>query len=181
MFRERSSISGVMIATVYGPNGKVKQRERGIIRAIFGLDGKPMISKNHNIVTTTGDRLIADVVSFTNARHFVNGTTGRMQVGTGFVSATKGTTALTTPTGSAQVLDATYPKLQAAWGSAGASVVLYQVTFAPGALNASGINEAILENDVAGDCLAYAQITPSVNVTLVDSLQVNWALTFLGS
>jgi|SRR5208282_2114584 len=177
MIFDRSRIRGIVTATVFGPDGMVKERERGIIRLFYG---RWMISREHNLVVTTGDRLIADAVSFTYARHKVDGTTGKMQVGTGFVSATKGTTALTTPTGTAQVLDATYPKLQAVWGNAGASVVLYQVTFSPGSLNANGINEAILENDTP-DALAYAQVSPSVNVTLVDSLQLNWSLTFLGS
>ncbi len=180
MFKDKLYIRGVVTATVFGPDGMVKQRERGFIRRLFNIPGEWMISREHNLVVTTGDRLIADAVSYTAARQPVNGTYGQMQVGTGFVSATKGTTALTTPTGTAQVLDATYPKLQAAWGNAGASVVLYQVTFGPGSLNANGINEAILENTTP-DALAYAQITPSVNVTAVDSLQVNWAITLLGS
>ena len=180
MFKETSMIRGIVTATVYGPDGKIKERERGIIRKILGLPAELMISVNHNIVTTIGDRLIADAISFTHARHYVDGTTGQMQVGTGFISAGKGSVGLTTPTGTAQTLDATYPKLKAVWGNADASHVLYQVLFAAGSLNANGINEAVLVNDQA-DALAYAEITPAVNCTLVDSLQISWELIFLGA
>jgi hypothetical protein len=35
-------------------------------------------------------------------------------------------------------------------------------------------------SDTAADCLAYAQITPSVNLTASDTLQVLWEITILG-
>ena len=50
-------------------------------------------------------------------------------------------------------------------------------------LNANGINEVALMNGntSAAKCLAYAQITPAVNVTSADSLQIDWQITVSGS
>jgi hypothetical protein len=81
-----------------------------------------------------------------------------------------------------KALDLGYPKRKAAWGSAGDTTVIYRASFAAGALNANGINEACLLNgDGSGaNCLAYAQISPAVNVTTADTLQILWEITILG-
>jgi hypothetical protein len=81
-----------------------------------------------------------------------------------------------------KALDAGYPVLGAAWGNAGDTTAIYRATFDVGALNANGINEACLLNgDGSGaNCLAYAQITPSVNVTESDTLQVLWEIKIEG-
>jgi hypothetical protein len=46
----------------------------------------------------------------------------------------------------------------------------------------NGINEAALLNGSGGSaaCLAYAHITPAVNVSSADTLQVVWEITILG-
>ena len=56
-------------------------------------------------------------------------------------------------------------------------------SFTTGDLNANGINEVALMNGntAASKCLAYAQITPSVNVASADSLQIDWQITVSGS
>jgi hypothetical protein len=81
-----------------------------------------------------------------------------------------------------KALDANYPALTAAWGSTGDTTISYRATFTAGTLNANGINEACLlnGNGAGANCLAYAQITPSVNVTASDTLQVLWEITILG-
>jgi hypothetical protein len=81
-----------------------------------------------------------------------------------------------------KVLDAGYPALKAAWGSTGDTTVTYRATFAAGTLNANGINEACLLNGNSGSAisLAYAQITPAVNVSTNDTLQILWEITILG-
>jgi hypothetical protein len=81
-----------------------------------------------------------------------------------------------------QALDAGFPVLKAAWGNTGDTTVTYRATFAAGALNVNGINEACLlnGNGSTANCLAYAQITPSVNVTESDTLQILWEITILG-
>jgi hypothetical protein len=81
-----------------------------------------------------------------------------------------------------RALDSGFPTRNAVWGSVGDTTLSYRATFAAGALNANGINEACLLNGnvAASDCLAYAQINPSVNVTTSDTLQVVWEITILG-
>jgi hypothetical protein len=81
-----------------------------------------------------------------------------------------------------QALDSGYPALKAAWGNTGDTTISYRATFAAGSLNGNGINEACLlnGNSAAANSLAYAQITPSVNVTSSDTLQVLWEITILG-
>ena len=81
-----------------------------------------------------------------------------------------------------KALDNDYPALKAAWGNNGDTTVTYRATFAAGVLTANGINEACLlnGNGSGANCLAYAQISPSVNVTSSDTLQVLWEITILG-
>jgi hypothetical protein len=81
-----------------------------------------------------------------------------------------------------KLLDSGYPALKAAWGSTGDTTITYRATFAAGALNANGINEACLlnGNGTSANCLAYAQISPAVNVTSSDTLQILWEITILG-
>jgi hypothetical protein len=81
-----------------------------------------------------------------------------------------------------KALDAGYPALGAAFGSTGDTTLSYRATFAAGTLNVNGVNEACLlnGNGAGANSLAYAQITPSVNVTASDTLQVLWEITILG-
>jgi hypothetical protein len=143
------------------------------------------VALNHNIVTDEGDALIADQMAETPARTKVDNTNGHITVGTGWTGTTpKANTAVNTPTGSPEVMDATYPVLKGTWGNTDDNVVQYRATFEAGDLNASGIDEAGLGNnavEASGDNLAYGQITPSVNVGTSDTLQVDWEITFLGA
>jgi hypothetical protein len=127
--------------------------------------------------------LIADALLASPARTKVTSTSGFIQVGTGWTgNSTKNNTRCNTPNGSMKALDSGYPALNAAFGSNGDTTVTYRATFAAGSLNANGINEACLLNGstTSANCLAYAQITPSVNVTASDTLQVLWEITILG-
>jgi hypothetical protein len=142
-----------------------------------------MEHRHHNIVTREGDALIADALLASPAKTKVTSASGYIQVGTGWTgNSTKTNTRCNTPTGSMAALDANYPVLSAAWGNTGDTTITYRTTFAAGSLNANGINEACLLNGNSGssNCLAYAQITPSVNVTASDTLQVLWEITILG-
>jgi len=95
------------------------------------------------------------------------------------VSELKTTDALVTQTGVDEAMDATYPKQKGAFAATDDNVIQYRSTFEAGDLNASGIDEALLGNGT--DTLAYAEISPAVNVTAADTLQVDWELTILGS
>ena len=165
--QDKVGITGRVIVTKFGPDGRVVSR-----------------SINHNIVTDEGDALIADQMSDVPARAKVNNALGHIEVGTGYAGGGKAQTVLVTPTGSPDAMDATYPKIKGAFGAANDNVTQYQSTFAAGTLNATGINEAALINnpvEAAADVLAYAQVTPTVNAGLSDTLLILWEITYLGA
>jgi hypothetical protein len=182
--KEKIKTRGKVTATVYTKDGSIKRHSPGFFRRLFNIPGKEMISINHNIVTDEGDALIADLLAETPARNKLNNTNARIVVGTGWTGTNpKQNTWLNNQVGSAEQLDATYPKVKGAFGAADDNVIQYRATFEAGDLNATGINEAGLANATTstGDLMAYAQITPAVNISLSDTLQIDWELTFLGS
>lgn len=182
-FQETQKVKGKLTVTVFGPDGMVKRHPRNFIQKMLGLPGCRMISVNHNIVTDEGDALIADLMATTPARTKLDNSNGFIAVGTGWTGTTpKANTDVNTPVGSREPMDATYPKVKGAFGAANDNVVQYRATFEAGDLNNNGIDEAaLMSGSSGGDCLAYAQITPEVNVTTADTLQVDWEITFLGS
>jgi hypothetical protein len=138
---------------------------------------------HHNIVTREGDALIADALLASPTKTKVTSASGYIQVGTGWTgNSTKTNTRCNTPSGTMQALDNGYPALSAAWGSAGDTTLTYRATFAAGNLAANGLNEACLlnGNSSTANCLAYAQLVPTTNVTASDTLQVVWEITILG-
>ena len=177
--RDRSVIKGKVTAKVFGPDGEIKRRDPNWLQRILGKQGSPMISVNHNIVTNEGDALVADLMQQTPERTKVDNTNGVIGVGTGFTSEAKTTDALVTQTGSDEAMDATYPITKGDWAAADDNVIVYVSTFEAGDLNATGIDEALLGNGT--DTLAYAQISPAVDVGSSDTLQITWEITFLGS
>ena len=180
---DRLKIKGRVTVQVFDNHGKLKRRNPGRLRRLLGLQGQFMIYEFHNIVTREGDALIADALLVSPTRTKVSSSNGFIQVGTGWTgNSTKNNTRCNTPTGSMKALDAGYPSLKAVWGNTGDTTITYRATFAAGALNTNGINEACLlnGNSSAANCLAYAQISPSVNVTASDTLQVLWEITILG-
>jgi hypothetical protein len=185
MFKDKSRIKGKLTITVFDENGNIKRYDPNWIQKFLGLPGKLMQVVNHNIVTDEGDALVADLMAKTPVKTKVDGTNGRIVVGTGWTGTTpKANTWVNTGTGSAKLLTSPYPQLKGSFGAANDNVIQYRTTFAAGDLNATGINEACLTNgtaDVSAECLAYAQITPSVNVASTDTLQVDWEITFTGA
>ena len=181
--KDRIRIRGVVTVQVFDEHGKLKRRSPGILRRLLGLRGKLMVNEYHNIVTREGDALIADALLANPAKAKVTSAAGYIQIGTGWTgNSTKNNTRCNTPNGLMRALDSNYPVLKASWGNAGDTTVTYRATFLAGSLNANGINEACLLNgyDSSAICLAYAQITPSVNVTATDTLQILWEITILG-
>lgn len=179
MIDNTSRIKGKISVTVFDENGSIKRFAPKWWQKLFRLPGSLMQVTNHNIVTNEGDALIADLMQETPERTKVDNTNGKIGVGTGFSVENKTVDALVTQTGSDEQLDPTYPKTQGDWGVANDSVIEYRATFEAGDLDDTGIDEALLGNGT--DTLAYAQITPAVDVASTDTLQVDWALTFLGS
>ncbi|MDR2865236.1 MAG: hypothetical protein LBV68_06490 [Spirochaetaceae bacterium] len=181
--REKIKVKGMVTVRVLDKDGNVKRNKQGIFRRLLRIKGRPMLYQHHNIVTRTGDALIADALLPNPNKAKVSSASGFIQVGTGWTgNSTKTNTNCNTPTGAAEELDENYPVLKAAWGSVGDTTICYRTTFEAGDLNANGINEAALLNGSGSGaaCLAYAQITPSVNVTSADTLQVVWEITILG-
>ena len=181
--KEKIRVRGKLTVRVLDENGKVKRKAPGWFARLLKMQGRIMESCHHNIVTREGDALIADALLASPAKTKVTSASGYIQVGTGWTgNSVKANTRCNTATGAMKALDNGYPALSAAWGSVGDTTVTYRATFAAGALNANGINEACLlnGNSSTANCLAYAQITPSVNVTSSDTLQVLWEITILG-
>ena len=181
--RDKIRAKGMVTVRVLDRDGNVKRRGPGWFGRLFKLQGRLMEYRRHNIVTRQGDALIADALLAAPTRTKVSSSAGYIQVGTGWTgNSTKNNTRCNTATGSMKALDSGYPSRNANWGSAGDTTLSYRATFAAGALNANGINEACLlnGNTTSADCLAYAQISPSVNVTSSDTLQVLWEITILG-
>ena len=161
------------------PFAKVKRYPKKWWQVLFGFEGSLMMVSTNNIVTDQGDALICDALSTTPARTLPNNANAAIGVGTGFVSAIKGRTALAAITGAYEAMDATYPLQKGAWGAADDNVLQFLASFEVADLNASGIDEVALSNGT--DNLAYAEINPAINVTSSDSLAVTWELTFLGA
>ena len=181
--RDRITIRGLVTVRVLDKNGNVKRRMPGWFGRLLGTKGRLMEFKHHNIVTREGDALIADALLASPAKTKVTSSSGYIQVGTGWTgNSTKTNTRCNTATGSMKALDSGYPALTATWGNTGDTTLTYRATFAAGALNANNINEACLlnGNSSSANCLAYAQISPSVNVTSSDTLQILWEITILG-
>jgi hypothetical protein len=181
--RDRIKIRGKVTVQVFDSHGKLKRKKSGFFRRLLGLQGQLMVQEFHNIVTREGDALIADALLVSPTKTKVTSASGFIQVGTGWTgNSTKSNTRCNTSSGAMKALDSGYPALNAVWGNTGDTTVTYRATFAAGSLNANGINEACLLNGdgVGAHCLAYAQLTPAVNVSSLDTLQVVWEITILG-
>jgi hypothetical protein len=178
-FKSKVGLKGKVTAKVYVADGSLKYYPRNWFQKLLGLPAKPMISVNHNIVTNEGDALVADQLSNVPVRAKIDTASGIIGVGTGFTVENKASDALVTQTGSDEAMDTGYPQPKGAWTAADDNVTVYRATFEAGDLNATGIDEALLGS--ASDTLAYAQISPAVDVSTSDTLEVTWEITFLGA
>ncbi len=182
--KARLEVIGRVRVCVIGPDGRIKQHYPSVWRLAMGLPGMPMVSDRHNTVTRQGEGLIADLLLATPTRAKITSATGYIQLGTGWTgNSVKTNTRCNASTGAMEALDSGYPVTNAAFGSTGDNVLRFRASFEAGKLNAGNINEACLlnGNTATAVSLAYAQITPAVTVTLVDTLQIDWEITFTGS
>jgi len=169
---------------IYKLHSEIKRYPQTWFQKFFNLPGSLMQGVNHNVVTNEGDALIADAMSESPARRQVDNTNGYIEVGTGYSSEVKTVLACVTPTGSPEGMDATYPKVKGLFLDADDNVTQYKSTFEAGDLNDTGIDEACLMNEAIAsnaDALAYAELSPAVNMTTDDTLAIDWELTFLGA
>jgi hypothetical protein len=181
MFKRKHmiAITGKVIAKVYDKDGNYKRHKPNWLQKLLGLPGREMISINHNIVTNEGDALIADLHQNTTERTKLDTANAVIGVGTGFTAEGKTSDALVSQSGSDEAMDTGYPQTKGAWAAADDNVIVYVATFEAGDLNATGIDEALLGNGT--DTMAYAQISPAVDVSSSDTLEVTWEITFLGA
>ncbi len=180
---ETQNLRGMVTVTVYDNSGRVKKWPRRWWETLLHLPVRYMNASHHNTITTQGDGMIADWMTGGSVAR-VDGTNGYMAVGTGWTGTSpKSNTKVNTAAGSAVKLDSGYPKKQADFGKTGQNIVLYRTTFSAGKVVANGVNEVALMNgsDSSANCLAYAQITPAVNLSSSDTLVVDWQITVSGS
>ncbi|MDA3958938.1 hypothetical protein [Oceanispirochaeta sp.] len=179
---ERIKVMGQVRVRVIGPDGFVRLRRPGFFRRLLGRPGKPRDQIYHNVVTAQGDALLANL-AVGGGMTPVNSANGFIEVGTGWTGlTTKSNSGCNTPVGNRQGMDAEYPKTKGVFGESTDDKACYRATFPSGSLEATGINEAALMNaSAAGVCLAYAQITPEVNIGANDILQIDWEITFYGT
>jgi len=177
--KDRTILRGQVTARVYGPDGRLKRYPQTRLEKLLGKPGKPMEMTNHNIVTNEGDALIADLLQETPERTKLDNSNAVIGVGTGFSSEVKTVDALVTQTGSNEGMDTGYPQTKGAWAAADDNVIVYKATFEAGDLNDTGIDEALLGNGT--DTMAYAEISPAVDVSSADTLEITWEITILGA
>jgi len=82
--RDKIKIKGMVTVSVIDENGNVKRHKAGFFRRMFGLQGRQMTAKHHNIVTREGDALIADALLSAPTRTKVSSANGYIQIGTGW-------------------------------------------------------------------------------------------------
>jgi hypothetical protein len=175
-------IKGMVTTIVYDKDGNVKRREPGFFRRLFGLPGKEMISRHHNIITKQGDSLIVDALEVHPYFPKIDMTTGYVQIGTGWNGInTKYNRSCNEPTGIMKNLTY-YPDCLYSLSPDGKNGMIYEVTFQAGELNVNGINEACLfsKNENMTISLAYSEITPPANVAISDSLEIIWEVLIEG-
>jgi hypothetical protein len=178
--KSKTKISGMVKVFVIGRDGHIKTYPRSFWRKLLGLPAKRMIIVHHNTITSAGEELIADWMLATPTKTKITSVNGYLQLGTGWTgNSTKLNSRCNTPVGSMQQIDSGFPHISDDSGN----IIVYQATFSPGTIEATDINEAALlnGNGTTAECLAYAQLSPQVTMTLLDSIAVEWSITIDGS
>jgi len=181
--RDSLKVKGAVTVTVFDQYGMIKRKQPGIVGRILNLPGQLMQCRHHNTITFEGDALMAELLLQNPSRPKVLAGSGFIQIGTGWLGDNpKGTFRCIAPEGEMRTIDTGFPTLKGAWGEEGANTVIYRATFPAGSLKANGINEACLLNgeDETAASFAYAELTPTVNMTELDTLQVWWEITVTG-
>ena len=133
--RNKIGLKGKVTLEVFGPDGELKHFEPNFWQKLLGLQGSPMRVENHNIVTSEGDALVADILADSSTRQKFDNTHAYIEVGTGYTgSDNKNQASCNTPTGSPEVMDSSYPQTKGSFGAANDSVIQYKATFEAGDL-----------------------------------------------
>lgn len=162
---ERMRPSGLVVARLRDPSGRVKQEERG-----------------RNLVTDYGDEFFA-TRAYDDTVDIVTG----MKLGTGTTAAAKADSIETYISGSQEALDATATDSDLGAGSG--HRVIYVCTWAAGDVTNSAIAEVILTNQTAladnsgsaGVTVARFVFASTIDKQAGDSLEVTWNIDVLGA
>lgn len=176
---DRAGVVGVGTYELFGPDGQVKQVGSLMVP-------RKMVGRFANLVTDTGDEVIAKRYSSTS----VNVPTG-MRLGTGTTAVAKngaGAAIVTYVTASQVAFDATYPSAATKGAGLGWRVTFVS-TWAAGVATATGVAEAVISNETAltnvagtaGNTVSRALLSPTVNKGASDSLVITWNHDILGS
>jgi len=160
----RVRIVGHIVAELFGPDGKLKQRE-----------------EIHNLVSDVGDNYLASLAYGTA------GWTYRMKSGSASTAATKSgagsfVAVADYNAGSAHAMDATYPKV-----GASANIAQYKVTWAAGENTNTIRRVGIVDNATnAGEAdathtMAMGVFAADIPKGALDTLAVTWTVTLLGA
>jgi hypothetical protein len=166
---EQNGVEGHGVATVYGPDGEIKQQ------VAF-----------KNLITDTGDLVYATRGVGTGA----SVATG-MRLGTGATAPAKsgaGAAIVTYVSASNVAFDGGFPALSDKGVGAGHRIA-HQSTWAAGVATATGLAEVVITNETpltnvagtAANTIARALLSPTVDKGADDTLEVTWNHDFLGA
>lgn len=169
MSTDSNGIVGFGTATVYGPDGEIKQQV-----------------EFRNLITDNGDVVYATRGIGTGA----NVATG-MRLGTGTTAVAKngaGAAIVTYVTASQKAFDATFPSV-ATKGAGLGHRIAYQTTWAAGEATNAALAEVVITNETAltnvagteANTISRALLSPAVNKGADDTLEVTWNHDFLGA
>lgn len=180
--REWIKTRGTVRVRVLNEKGEIRRKPPGLFRRVLGLPGRRREQVYHNVVTAQGDALLANL-AVAGGMTPVDSGNGHIEVGTGWTGISpKDNTGCNSPTGSRRGMESGYPRTKGTFGESVDDKACWQAVFPSGSLEANGVNEAALMNGlIGGVCLAYAQITPEVNLASNDILQIDWEITFYGT
>lgn len=162
--KSRIKIRGHIVAELFGPDGKIKQRE-----------------EVHNVITDVGDDMLAALAYGTAVWTY------RMKTGSASTGASKNgagsfVAVADYNSGSAHAMDATYPKVGAT-----DDIAQFRVTWAAGE-NSNTIRRVGIVDNITDAGEGDATGTASMGVFGADivkgaddSLEVTWTWTFLGA
>lgn len=160
-FVGRFALEGRIVATLFGPDGKIKRIER-----------------IHNLVVDYGDEYCAKLVAEAAPTSM-----GYMRLGTDATAAAKGQTALISEIATSDdAFESGYPQYAATFDSVSGEWTVFRCEWAAGDVTNSNINEVgIFDATTAGNMASRAVFSATINKTANDTLRVDWGWKFLGA
>jgi hypothetical protein len=174
MLEDRVGLTGLVVAELFGPDGRLKQRE-----------------VQPNLITDTGDLFVASkaIVAIGPANPSAPTAINGMKLGTGATAVAKngaGGALVTYLSASNVAFDATYAQTSNLGAGLGVYAV-FKTTWVAGVATNAAITEVVIVNDQATNATSTAANTYSralfgsaINKGASDSLAVTWNWKLLG-